>query len=249
MKELVSVIIPILEPDLSPTQERILHHSLEMLANYPIIFITFQTADLSIVREHQNEIDVVYFPKEYFQSRESLAKLYLMPDFYERFSWSSFLLIHELNSWVLKDELHYWCKQGYDYLRAAPVFPEGFTIDKFKLIKGLDQAEKQVLGNAFQGNGLYLCLVERMAKTLKSKQKTAYEYRHHDELINRDSVFWEAEANRFWSNLRRPTAIVQSYFCQHADNQVTLISGIVDKSPFALTGINSKNIDSLPYLK
>ena len=106
MKELVSVIIPILEPDLSPTQERILHHSLEMLANYPIIFITFQTADLSIVREHQNEIDVVYFPKEYFQSRESLAKLYLMPDFYERFSWSSFLLIHELNSWVLKDELH-----------------------------------------------------------------------------------------------------------------------------------------------
>jgi len=247
MKELVSVIIPILNPELNPVQERLLHHSLEMLANYPIIFITFPNADLSIVREHQKEIDVVYFPKEYFQSRRALAKLFLMSDFYEQFSWSSFLLVHELNSWVLKDELHYWCKQGYDYLRAAPLFPHDFSMRKFQLIKGLNQSERLILGNCFQDNGLYLCLVERMVKALKNKQKKAYEYRHDDQLANGDAVFWEAEANRFWPNLRRPTEIVQNYFAQHADNQVSLITGIVDKLPFALTGINNKNIERLPY--
>ena len=247
MKELVSVIIPILNPDLNPVEERILHHSLEMLANYPIIFITFPNADLSIVREHQKEIDVVYFAKEYFQSRQALAKLFLMSDFYEQFSWSSFLLVHELNSWVLKDELHYWCKQGYDYLRAAPLLPHDFSLSKFQRIKGLDQSDRLILGNSFQDNGLYLCLVERMAKSLKNKQKKAYEYRHDDKLANGDAVFWEAEVNRFWPNLRRPTAIVQNYFAQHADQQVSLITGIVDKLPFALTGINNKNIERLPH--
>lgn len=131
MKELVSVIIPVLDPNLNPTEERILHHCLEALANYPIVFITFEKADLSIIREHQKEIDVVYFPKEYFQSRETLGKLFLMEDFYHQFSWASFLLIHELNSWVIKDELYYWCKSGYDYLKAAPVSKKQGSFQNF----------------------------------------------------------------------------------------------------------------------
>ena len=45
-----------------------------------------------------------------------------MEEFYERFNWADYLLIHELNSWIVKDELKYWCNQGYDFLKAAPVF-------------------------------------------------------------------------------------------------------------------------------
>jgi len=253
MKELVSIIIPILNPDLNPTHERLLHNSLQVLANYPVVFITFPDADLSIVREHKEEIDVVYFSKEYFESREALGKLFLMADFYEQFSWSSFLLIHELNTWIFKDELHYWCKQGYDYLRAAPVSDKtsafDHLLDGLSRFKGLSGQEKENLGIRFQDNGLYLCLIERMVKTLKSRQKTSYQYRHEHNLVNRDSVFWELEANRFWTSLRKPTAIVQSYFAQHIDNQTNGIPGIKDNLPFALTGITAKNIDSLAHFK
>lgn len=253
MKELVSVIIPVLDPDLSPTQERILHHCLEALHSYPIVFITFEKADLSIIKDHQKDIDVIYFPKEYFQSRQTLAKLFLMEDFYHQFSWANFLLIHELNSWIIKDELYHWCKQGYDYLKAGPVTQrqssaEGF-FNSITRIAGLNHTQKQVLGNSFQDNGLYLCLVERMITTLKSKQKTAYHYRHNDSLPNRDALFWEIEANRFWPNLRKPTKVVQNYFSRYADNQIVYHSELKDKLPFALTGVNSTNINDLPYFK
>jgi len=253
MKELVSIIIPVPDPNLNPTQERILHHCLEALAKYPVIFITFEKADLGIIKEHKSDIDVIYFSKDYFQSRQTLAKLFLMEDFYHQFSWASFLLIHELNSWVVKDELFHWCKQGYDYLKAAPIQKnQGVFQDFFSgisKIAGLDQTTKQNIGNGFQDNGLYLCLVERMIATLQSKQKTAYQYRHNDDLLNRDAVFWEIEANRFWPDLRKPTPVVQNYFAQYADSQIIYPSVSKEKLPFALTGVNSTNIEGLPYFK
>ena len=253
MKELVSVIIPVLNPDLNPVQEKILHHCLESLANYPIVFITYKEADLSIIREHKQDIDVVYFSKEYFESRKALGRLFLMEDFYHQFSWASYLLIHELNSWVVKDELYYWCKSGYDFLKAGPVINrQGIVQDFFRSISritGLSKIEKQSLDSSFQDNGLYLCLVERMIATLKNKQKTAYHYRHHDDLQNSDAIFWEIEANRFWQNLRKPTSIVQNYFGQHAGNQIVNLIESKEKLPFAFTGVNSTNIDHLPYFK
>jgi len=251
MKELVSVIIPIPDPNLSPTQERLLHHSIEALGRYPIIFITYPNADLSIIKEHKEDIDVIYFPKEYFVSRQALSKLLLMEDFYDQFSWSSYLLVHELNSWVVKDELYYWCKQGYDYLKAAPVIETEHKKSDFAKsltqISGLSVIQKQVLGNNFQDNGLYLCLIERMISTLKSKQKVAYQYRHQDEFSNSDSVFWEIEANRFWPSLRKPSPIVQSYFAQHIDNIYPATKSTNPKLPFAYTGVNNRNIEALPF--
>ncbi len=94
MKELVTVIVPILEPQINPTEEKLLHHALEILADYPIIFVTGEGADLSVVREHAENIDVVHFPKRFFESRQQLGQLLLMTDFYDRFNWCDFLLIH-----------------------------------------------------------------------------------------------------------------------------------------------------------
>ncbi|MCE7064439.1 DUF5672 family protein [Dyadobacter sp. CY326] len=246
MKELVSVIVPILNPQINPTEERILHHCLNTLEKYPIIFITYEGADLSIVKEHNEDIDVIYFPQKYFQSRAHLAALFLMEDFYDRFSWCDFLLIHELNSWIVKDELYYWCKQGYDYLKAGPVLGNDskHLSSIFSRLKGLTNDEKQVVGRAFTNNGIYLCRIERMINSIKAKRKVVYGYRHNDNLDNADSVFWELEANRFWPHLRKPTEIVRNHFATDAAN-VNLKKTL----PFALTGISKENIHDLPYFK
>jgi hypothetical protein len=245
MKELVSVIIPILDPQINPTEEKLLQHCLETLHNYPIIFITYQGADLSIVQEHNREIDVIYFPQHYFQSRDHLAVLFLMEDFYDRFNWCEFLLIHELNSWVIRDELHYWCKQGYDYLKAAPYFPEKKPRDTIlKRLLGLNVEEKRAFGQGYADNGIYLCRIEHTVKTLKSNKKESYLYRHNDRLSHADSVFWDLEANRFLPHLRKPTDIVRKHFAQNALN-----FGNSKNQPFALTGITRENIHDLPFFK
>lgn len=246
MKELVSVIVPILDPQINPTEERLLHHCLKTLEKYPVIFIAYEGADLSIVKEHNEDIDVIYFPKKYFQSRAALAGLLLMEDFYDRFSWCDFLLIHELNSWVVRDELYYWCKQGYDYLKAGPMEDDnikrlGGIISR---ISGLKEDEKRLFGQAYANNGIYLCRIERMINTIKAKQKEVYQYRHSEDFSNADSVFWEMEANRFWPHLRKPTNIVRNHFAMDAAN-INLNKTL----PFALTGISKENIHHLPYFK
>jgi hypothetical protein len=246
MKELVTVIIPILNPQINPTEEMMLHHCLETLHKYPLIFVAAQGADLSIVREHNENIDVMYFPNEYFHSRKHFASLLLMEDFYDRFNWCDFLLVHELNSWVIKDELYYWCKQGYDYLKSGPVY-DSVTQSKGGVISrtlGLSDDEKRLFGNGYDDNGIYLCRIERMTKTLKAKNKEAYAYRHDEKLPNADSVFWDIEANRFWPYLRKPSDTVRNYFAQNAVNL-----NENKPLPFALTGISRANIQNLPYFK
>lgn len=243
MKELVTVIIPILETPINPTEEKLLHHALETLAAYPIIFIAGEGADLSVVREHTENIDIVHFPKRYFESRQHLGQLFLMPDFYERFNWCDFLLIHELNSWVTRDELYYWCKQGYDYLKAGPLSAiEGSKPGFLKRLAGLSEEEKRLFGSGYADNGIYLCRIERMTATLKNKRALAHHYRHDAGLPFADSVFWELEANRFLPQLRKPTDIVCSHFVQYGvgyENGTNL--------PFALTGISRSNIREIPF--
>ncbi|OJV20313.1 MAG: hypothetical protein BGO21_13195 [Dyadobacter sp. 50-39] len=245
MKELVTVIIPILEPQIDPTEEKLLHHALQVLSDYPIIFVAGEGADLSVVREHAENFDVVHFPRRYFESRQHLAQLLLMSDFYDRFNWCDFLLIHELNSWVVKDELHYWCKQGYDYIKAGPVLTGTDKAPGFlKRISGLSEQEKRLFGAGYADNGLYLCRIERMTSTLKSKRSVAHQYRHNAGLPYSDSVFWELEANRFLPHLRKPTDIVRSHFAQFGvryQNGTSL--------PFAFTGISRDNIHEIPYFK
>jgi hypothetical protein len=42
----------------------------------------------------------------------------LSASFYKRFRNYKFILIYQLDAFVFKDELLYWCEQGYDYIGA-----------------------------------------------------------------------------------------------------------------------------------
>lgn len=252
MKELVSVLIPILNTDLTIHEKTVLNHCLEALSKYPVILFTYEGADLSVLKTDHERVEILTFKSKYFQSRETLSDLFLMEDFYTRFTWSDFILIHELNSWIVKDEIHYWCKQGYDYLHANPVIdksvPEKSYFTDIARIWGLNESEKEAIGRTFENDGLKLCNVQRMIKTLSARKKEAHHYRNNVKFPNKDSVFWEIEANRFWPQLRKPTSIVQSRFSQNSID----VSGYTDNRdtwPTGISGINMDSLDSLPFYK
>jgi len=251
MKELVSILIPILNADLTIHEEKVLRHSLKALSRYPVILFTYEGADLSAFESVEERVEVLTFKSKYFESRQALSNLLLMEDFYARFTWSDFVLIHELNSWIVKDEIHYWCKQGYDYLHANPVKnpgSENSIVNDFSRIWGLDDVEKQAMAKTFDHDGLKLCNVERMIKTLSARKKEAHYYRQNDKFENKDSLFWEVEANRFWPQLRKPTPIVQSRFSQHA-SEVLGYADHRDAWPTGICGIDMNNLDNLPFYK
>jgi hypothetical protein len=246
MKELVSVVVPILNPVLNIREEKILAHCVKALAKYPFIFVISESADHSILKEKYPTVDFISFNEKYFESRQTLASLLLMEGFYERFSWSDFLLIHELNSWIVKDELHYWCKQGYDYLRANPAV-SGSVLNDFNRLRGLNKNQLKIVDEAFADDGLSLCHIGRFVKTLAGKRKKAYEYRHNENLVNKDSLFWDLESNPLWPSLRRPTAIVQQRFSVNMNAGILIEKTDKESWPFGLTGIDKIETEDLPF--
>lgn len=64
-------------------------------------------------------------PKHWLQNIYSYNRLKVSPFLYDKFRDFQFLLTYELDAFVFRDELAYWCKQGFDYI-GAPWF-EGWV--------------------------------------------------------------------------------------------------------------------------
>ena len=122
----VSIIVPIYKSSVNKEEASSLKQLLNILGQYQIIFITHKELDLSAYNEicRPNKIKVSYFPKQSFGGIWAYNKLMISKDFYSRFSTSEFILIYQLDAWVFKDELVYWCEQGFDYI-GAPLY-DGF---------------------------------------------------------------------------------------------------------------------------
>lgn len=81
----------------------------------------------------RNDIEVVYFKKEYFVNVMGYNRLMLSKEFYNCFPNFKYILIYQLDAYVFKDDLDYWCSRNYDYI-GAPWFEddENNTPYKFK---------------------------------------------------------------------------------------------------------------------
>lgn len=58
------------------------------------------------------------FDRSYFASIAAYSALMLSSEFYRRFSSYRYVLIHQLDAFVFRDELSDWCSRGYDYIGA-----------------------------------------------------------------------------------------------------------------------------------
>lgn len=123
--ELATIIIPIYKRSPEVDEVKSLIQCLKVLGSFPIIFVCPHSLDLS---EYQNILlkqgktaAFESFDDKYFDGIEGYNQLVLSVNFYKRFEKSKFMLIYQLDAWVFRDELEYWCNQGYDYI-GAPWF-------------------------------------------------------------------------------------------------------------------------------
>ncbi|MFA5985755.1 MAG: DUF5672 family protein [Parcubacteria group bacterium] len=74
------------------------------------------------------------FSNEYFESVGKYNRLMMDSDFYKKYTDYDFMLVYQLDAYVFRDELAYWCKKNFDYI-GAPWF-EGFSLsnDKSRLL-------------------------------------------------------------------------------------------------------------------
>lgn len=122
MTEKVAIVVPLYSKKPSEDEKASLLQCKKLLGKYPIIVSCPESLDVSEYEFLTQNFE--RFADKNFKSVKSYSRLCLNVKFYKRFEKYEYILIYQPDGWVFKDELEYWCEQGYDYI-GAPWF-EGF---------------------------------------------------------------------------------------------------------------------------
>jgi hypothetical protein len=76
------------------------------------------TAYLPLERHEARTIHIVRFDQGFFLSTLTYSRLLTSVGFYQAFASYDFILVHQLDAFVFRDELADWCARGYDYIGA-----------------------------------------------------------------------------------------------------------------------------------
>lgn len=128
MDKTAIIVIPIYRPVPEASERASLKQCLAILGQHPICFVCAEGFDASHYLQIIPTATLERFNPFYFESVLTYNKLLLSLHFYKRFSAYKYMLVYQTDAWVFRDELKYWCGQGYDYI-GSPV--HRFTVDKF----------------------------------------------------------------------------------------------------------------------
>ena len=117
----VVVTIPVYRAEMSQNEEASFRRNTSVLGKrHPVVLFAPRGLDLTRYRKIFPGFQVEFFPDRFFGSIEDYSRLLLSEEFYERFSAYEWLLICQLDAWVLKDELARWCATSCDFW-GAPI--------------------------------------------------------------------------------------------------------------------------------
>ncbi|MEI6563409.1 MAG: DUF5672 family protein [bacterium] len=109
------VVLVAYKPELSPLERISVDRCLEVLQRHPIVVVAPEGLALP---SPLDRLPVERFAPSFFTGIAAYSSLLLSRDFYRRFIAFRYMLIHQLDVFVFKDELSEWCARGYDYIGA-----------------------------------------------------------------------------------------------------------------------------------
>lgn len=124
----VLIVIPVYKNKITHSEQASLIQAASILHPYKFVLLCPEELDIqcyeSILQAYNCDFKVERFDAKFFDSVQTYSKLMLSLNFYKRFEEYEYMLVYQLDAWVFRDELKYWCNQGFDYI-GAPWF-EGF---------------------------------------------------------------------------------------------------------------------------
>ncbi len=218
----VSIVIPIYKKTPNDFEIISLRQVFKILGNkYKIIIVCPDGLDISYYESIAEKyplkgLQAQRFSKSYFLNIQSYNKLMLSISFYEKFIKYDYILIYQLDCYVFRDDLEYWCKQGYDYIGAPFLDYKFYNLTRINKVKFLiKQFINKKIGREITldsilykvGNGGFsLRRVNKFCKLLKSvsdKRKERYMSILSSDLRNEDT-FFTYEVNKYCDKLKIP---------------------------------------------
>ncbi|MDI9356851.1 MAG: DUF5672 family protein [Chitinophagaceae bacterium] len=211
-KKLVAVLIPLYKKEMSFFEKRSFKQCFSVLHKYPIIIVKPISLNISCITEEYKECMTASFSDFYFESIKGYNALLTSTEFYEKFLEYEYILIHQLDAYVFKDELSYWCQKNYDYIGApwGPKYTSG--IGKIKLLllqwiaKYIKAFYKYTRYNKVGNGGFSL----RKTKTFYTICLDMFSKRTHKTIIpsnpytENEDFFWSIEVNEKEKKIKTP---------------------------------------------
>src|SRR5262245_21541072 len=125
MSEPVIVLIIAYKDKLDWYEEIGLRQCFRVLGNHPISLVCPDGLNVDAHRRIAPKLRVDFIPPHWQSSYKSFFRLKVLPFLYRRYARYEYILFHELDAFVFRDDLARWCASGWDYI-GAPWF-EGYN--------------------------------------------------------------------------------------------------------------------------
>ena len=133
--------------------------------------------------------------------------------FYRRFQDSEYILIYQLDAYVFRDELDYWCAKGYDYIGAPWLLRPVYKFPLFRFTSWLKKKycdvthrpNGQITRYKVGNGGFSLRKVDSMLRAVTELRQVVERFltaKHHH-TFNED-VFFGVEVNNHGLGFRYP---------------------------------------------
>jgi len=250
----VVIIIPIYIEKPTNNERQSIIQTFNTLEVYTIVFIAPEGLNIEYYKEIVYNCNVIvkfhFFSPTFFRNIEGYNRLMLSADFYLQFVDYEFMLIYQLDAFVFKDELMYWCNLGYDYIGAPWIV----------------KREDRLIIETFAGNGGFsLRRIQSFVDTLKLTKKIVLnpleiinEYSHNGiiEFVKKTPlivfrIFGYKNNSKFFikSNTQKED-IFWAYLGPKINRNFKSIKGL-DAIPFAFdrypTFLYNENNNKLPF--
>lgn len=283
MKNDCAIVIPVYKTELKISEVASFKQCLTVLNKHDIYLVTYRGLDLSwytkTSQECKKKINVVYFDYSFFSTGLGYNYLCLNKNFYQSFTQYEYMLIYQLDAWVFRDELQFWCEKGYDWIGAP--FQEnisscsvtdnketggngGFCLRKVSYcIKLLDRPKwLPYLRPGYLWKTIYLMHSQQKRNTVYSFLLTLGKtllkscgYRNNlgyflrTGKINEDYYFSEYALHSWGKNAKFPTFIEAACFA--FEKNPTFLYTLIHQLPFGCHGFEKWEFDSFwtKYIK
>lgn len=204
MKRSLAIVIPVYKIALNLLEQFSVDYLLTKAPGRILIFVAPIGLDISYYQQRYPHITFEFFESHYFESISGYNALLLSVIFYSRFSGYDYILIHQTDALLFKDNLDAWMEQDYSYIGAP--WPLGMTLN-------FGPEEATLFGgptfHAFVGNGGFsLRHIQQSITILNNASQLLAFWRLHQ--LNEDCFF--AFAGLFNTQFSIPQPSIASRF-------------------------------------
>jgi len=209
MLKKVAIIVPFYQNIISAYEKIALQQCERILNAHPKIAIKPTSLTLPEDANAVTFSDVISFDDNYFKGLAGYNRLMLSSEFYDRFAEYEYVLIYQMDCFVFKDELTYWCQQDLDYI-GAPWIKKTYHKNAAELLwlrlgkyfsGRFNSADNEVpnkyqLENKVGNGGFSLRRVKKFYDLCIIMKPTIDFYLSNATNLYNEDVFWSIEVNR-----------------------------------------------------